>query len=356
MAGVDILISKSNLTATRIEPAPVSRLASGEARLRIERLAITSNTVTYAVAGDAFGYWKFFPAPEGFGKAPAWGFGVVEESLAEGVAQGERFYGYFPVASHLTVVPDKADASGFSDSAAHRQGLSPVYNRYQRTSADPGYALDDEAVIAAFRPLFTTAFLLDAMLREANGFGAAQAVLSSASSKTSYGLAFLCQRRGFPVLGLTGASNVAFVEGLGLYSAVASYDQLGLLDPATASAYVDMAGSAPVTRAVHDHFGPALKHSSIVGVTHWTAPRSDEPPPGVAPALFFAPDHAVRLSKALGADGFQAQVGEAFAAFRQHIMPRLTVRHVEGPEAAAAAFSTTAAGAVNPAEILTVRV
>ena len=356
MSGVDILISKSDLTKASAAPATERPLEAGQARLRIEKLALTSNTVTYAVAGDAFGYWKFFPAPDGFGKAPAWGFGVVEDSRAEGVASGERFYGYFPVASHLTVEVAKADDSGFSDSAAHRQGLSPFYNRYLRTSADPAYRADDEAMIAAFRPLFTTAFLLDAMLREADGFGATQAVLSSASSKTSYSLAFLCQRRGFPAVGLTGAGNRGFVEGLGLYSAVAAYDQLAGLPASVASAYVDMAGSAPVTRAVHEHYGEALKHSSIVGVTHWTAPRSEAPPPGVAPTLFFAPDHAMRLTKALGPDGFQRQVGEAFSAFAQFIRPRLRVRHVEGAQSVAEAFCATAGGAVDPAEILTVKV
>jgi Protein of unknown function (DUF2855) len=356
MAGADILIAKSDLTDVRAAAADQRALAPGETRMRIERLALTSNTVTYAVAGDSFGYWKFFPAPEGFGKAPAWGFAVVEESKADGVAAGERIYGYFPLASHLTVEVAKADALGFSDAAEHRQGLSPFYNRYHRTAADPSYRPQDEGLIAAFRPLFTTAFLLDAMLKEANGFGAAQAVLSSASSKTSYSLAFLCKRRGYPVLGLTGTSNRAFVEGLELYASVATYDGLNALDPATPSAFIDMAGSAPVTRAVHSHFGDALKHSAIVGVTHWTAPRPEAPPPGIAPTLFFAPDHAMRLTKALGNEGFQAQVGEAFSAFAQFIGPHLRPRHVEGAEAVAQAFSATAKGTVDPGEILTVRV
>lgn len=356
MARSDILISKADLTQTRSASIAQPALEAGQALLRIERLALTANTVTYAVAGDAFGYWKFFPASEGFGKAPAWGFAVVEESRSEAAAVGERIYGYFPLSSHLTVDVAKADELGFADGAPHRQGLSPIYNRYERCASDPSYRAEDEPLIAAFRPLFTTAFLLNAMLEEHEAFGARQALLSSASAKTSYSLAFLCRRRGFPVVGLTGAGNRAFVEGLGLYAGISAYEGLEALDPGVPTAFVDMAGSAPVTRSVHAHYGDALKHSAVVGVTHWTAPKAEEAPPGIAPALFFAPDHAMRLTKDWGHQVFRARLDEAFAAFKGFIRPQLSVRHVEGGEAVAQAFSDAAAGAVSPAEILTVKV
>ena len=50
-------------------------------------------------------------------------------------------------------------------------------------------------------------------------------MLSSASSKTAYGLAHLLHRRdGIKVIGLTSASNVAFVKSLGCYDEVVTYD------------------------------------------------------------------------------------------------------------------------------------
>jgi hypothetical protein len=356
MAAVDILVAKADLTKAEASAAAIAPLADGEARLRVELLALTANTVTYAVAGDAFGYWKFFPAPEGFGKTPAWGFGVVEDSRADGVALGERVYGYFPVASHLTIQPGRIDAAGFMDNAAHRQGLSPVYNRYQRTAADPDYKPQDEALIAAFRPLFTTAFLLNAMYARAAMFGAEQAVISSASSKTGYALGYLMKQAGLKTVGLTSAGNRAFVEGLGVFDRVCAYDEIGGLPADTPSAYIDMAGSASVTHAVHSHFGDALKNSAVVGMTHWTAPRGQAAPPGLQPTLFFAPDHAVALTKEWGPDVFQSRLAEGLAGFLGFIAPKLRVRHVEGPEAVAQAFAQTAAGSVDPAEILTVRV
>jgi NADPH:quinone reductase-like Zn-dependent oxidoreductase len=356
MPAVDILVSKANLTEAKATEVPTQPLADGQARLRVERLALTANTVTYAVAGDAFGYWRFFPAPEGQGKVPAWGYGVVEDSKAEGLRTGERIYGYFPLASHVTIDVAKLDETGFFDGAEHRRGLAPVYNRYERVSADPSYAAADEAVLAAFRPLFTTGFLIDAMLDAAGNFGAEQVLISSASSKTSYSLAFLAKARGAKTVGLTGAKNKAFVEGLSFYDTVVAYEDLGQLNPNTPTSYVDMAGSADITRAVHAHFGDVLKHSAVVGVTHWTAPRAEAPPPGIAPSLFFAPDHVTRLTKEWGQAGFQLRVNQALNAFKTALGPRLTVRHVEGPQAVAEAFAATASGAVDPAEILTVRV
>ncbi len=37
----------------------------------------TSVTITYAVLGDQLKYWQLFPAPQGFGNIPVWGFGEV---------------------------------------------------------------------------------------------------------------------------------------------------------------------------------------------------------------------------------------------------------------------------------------
>ena len=39
-------------------------LAQGQVRLRVERFALTANTVTYATTGDTLGYWDFFPTGE----------------------------------------------------------------------------------------------------------------------------------------------------------------------------------------------------------------------------------------------------------------------------------------------------
>src|SRR5690606_16361134 len=121
--------------------------------------ALTANNITYGVAGDSIGYWQFFPAQGGadggWGRIPVWGFGDVVRSAAEGVAAGERFYGYFPMASHLVVKPERITGHGFRDGAAHRAALPPVYNNYTLTRTDAAYRPDQEAMQMLFRPLFT---------------------------------------------------------------------------------------------------------------------------------------------------------------------------------------------------------
>ena len=66
--------------------AAVEPLADGEARLRIDAFALTSNNVTYAAFGEAMKYWQFFPCGDAaWGCIPVWGFAEVVESRAAGV-------------------------------------------------------------------------------------------------------------------------------------------------------------------------------------------------------------------------------------------------------------------------------
>ena len=65
-------------------------------------------------------------------------------------------------------------------------------------------------------------------------------VLSSASSKTANGLAFLLSRReGTDVIGLTSSASAEFARGIGVYDHVITYDELDSL-PAERAVYVDM--------------------------------------------------------------------------------------------------------------------
>ena len=57
-------------------------------RLKTERFALTANNITYAAFGEAMKYWQFFPADEGFGCIPVWGFATVVESRCTGITPG----------------------------------------------------------------------------------------------------------------------------------------------------------------------------------------------------------------------------------------------------------------------------
>ncbi len=313
MSGWDLLVSRGDLTATEVREVDVPEPAAGEAVLRVDRVGLTANNVTYAVFGDAMNYWQFFPAPEGFGRVPLWGFADVVASQVDGVEVGQRLYGYFPTSSHLLVQPGGVSDGGFRDVSPHRAGLPSPYNGYQRIDADPAYEEDREDLQVLYRPLFFTSFLLADFLADHAYFGATTAVLSSASSKTAYGTAF--QLEGIHRVGLTSRGNVEFTRSLGCYDEVMSYDEVDQLPTDEPTLYADMAGSAPVRTAVHEHLGDALMHDAVVGATHFAEQASTGPLPGPRPAFFFAPDQMVKRRADWGPGGVEERFGQAWKRF-----------------------------------------
>ena len=159
--------------------------------MRVDRFALTANNITYAVLGDQLKYWQLFPAPTGFGIIPVWGFAEVIASKHPAIAAGERLFGYFPMATHLVIEAADVSKRGLRDAAAHRQGVAPVYNAYARVSGDPAFAGRTGDYQALLRPLFMLSFLVDDFLAENVFYGARSVLLSSASSKTAFGLAHL---------------------------------------------------------------------------------------------------------------------------------------------------------------------
>jgi len=218
-----------------------------------------------------------------------WGFADVSLSNVDGIEPGERFYGYYPMASHLSVTPGRVNTNGFSDSAAHRQEMHPLYNQYLRTTTDPAYQQDTEALQMLLRPLFITSLMIDDFLDDNQFFGAKNVIISSASSKTAYGLAFaLSQRanRDYQIIGLTSEANRQFVNSLGIYDQILSYDQCTQLDASVASVYVDMAGSASLRSEIHHHLSDNVVYSCAVGGTHWEDLGGGQDLPGARPSLF----------------------------------------------------------------------
>src|SRR5215468_8908712 len=134
--------------------------------VKVERFAFTANNITYAMLGDRLKYWQLFPAPEGYGNIPVWGFGEVIASKHPGIAIGETLFGYFPMATHLVIEAADVSKRGLRDAAAHRQGVSPVYNAYARVSGDPAFTGRQGDYQALLRPLFMLSFLVDDFLAE----------------------------------------------------------------------------------------------------------------------------------------------------------------------------------------------
>jgi hypothetical protein len=342
-------VDRTNLHQTRLVPEPSTAPAAGAARMRIDTFALTSNNVTYGAFGDMLGYWNFFPAEGAWGRIPVWGFADVADANGTDLDPGTRVYGYFPMAEELVVEPGEVNKRGFTDLTPHRQAMAATYNKYTATAADPAYEAGREGQEMVLWPLFFTAFLIDDYLDDNDNFGAATIVVSSASSKTASATAYLLhERAGLEVVGLTSAGNRAFVEGLGCYHRVVTYDEVDGL-AAGAAVYVDIAGNGDVRAAVHTDCGDALVHSMIVGGTHWDhQPETTEPLAGPDPAFFFAPTQIAKRNEDWGTAEVDRRVGEAWRRYSRWTDGWLQLRAARGPEAVEAAFRELLAGKSDP--------
>jgi hypothetical protein len=354
MTSTSFLVRRDDLHKTEFFPAPdpaTVELATGQVLLEVDSFAFTANNITYAVFGDAMRYWDFFPAPDGWGTVPVWGFAKIARSSHPGLAAGERVFGYLPMSTHFVVSADNVTAGAFVETAAHRSDLAPIYNQYMRCAGDPGYDASSEAEQMLFRVLFLTGWLIDDFLADNGFFGAKSLVVSSASSKTSIGLAFCAHQHGrdkLEVVGLTSKANKAFVEGLGCYHRVVAYDDIASLDASIPSVFVDMAGDRDVTSAVHHHFGDALKYSCSVGGTHHGNLAFGAEFPGPVPTLFFAPSQVEKRIADWGAAGLQQKMAAGWMKFLPKVKGWITVDRRSGREAIAGVFADTLDGKADP--------
>ena len=350
----DFVVSRTDLRRTAFVPAACTAdtgLEPGQVLVRITRFALTANNVTYGAVGEMLGYWTFFPAPEGWGRVPVWGFAEVVRSRHDQIAAGERLYGYFPMSQFLVLQPGQVAPGGFVDATPHRVSLPLVYNQYLRLAGDPAHDPARESETALFRPLFGTSFLLDDQLAESDLFGARAVVLSSASSKTALGLAFLlAEAKRCPVIGLTSAGNRAFVEATGYYAGVLAYDEVSKLAADTPAVFVDFAGNGAVLNAVHTRLGGALRQSIQVGLTHWERGTPPSDLPGPTPVFFFAPDRFQKRATDWGEQELRRRLADALRRFLGSASRWLRVVESRGPEALESAYHAMLEGRVSPAE------
>jgi len=338
-------IDRSNIRHFRINSSEPIALASGEVRLSLERFALTSNNISYALSGDFLDYWGFFPAETGWGRLPAMGFGVVTESANPDIAVGGRYFGFFPVGSEH-IVQALPSSSGFIDVGIHREKHAMAYRTFDRVA---DFEDDNDNAMLIFRGLFITSFLAEDFLNEQNFYDASQVIITSASSKTSIALAHcLRTNSAMHVVGLTSDANVDFVESVGEYHDVVTYSEISSLDPSIHTVIVDMAGNPEITASVHIQFGASLKHSCSIGATHWDQTSQRVEIPGPKPQFFFAPSQLSKRGKEWGRAELNNRIETAISTFIEGSKQWLRIEHVRGAEAVSNTYSLLVSGKMSP--------
>ncbi|MGH8983149.1 MAG: DUF2855 family protein [Acidimicrobiia bacterium] len=349
---MDFEINRTNLHECRVVDVDPSGLESGQALLRVDAFALTSNNITYAALGDALSYWEFFPSHDtsGWGRVPVWGYASVVATTHDDVAEGTRVYGYLPMSTHVVVTPGRLDERGFTDVASHRAPMAGVYNRYQRVDTDRIHDPAHEDHRMLLWPLFFTSFLIDDFLDDNDLVSGEAVVVSSASSKTAIGTAFQLSRRNtVEVIGLTSGGNTEFVEGLGVYDRVVTYGDVASL-PETRAVYVDIAGDGEVRSAVHRTYGDRLAYSMAVGSTHWDQPSAaPDTLPGPTPTFFFAPAQIAKRTKDWSRGGLDDRIAAAWRRYVDFCDGWVRLRHGYGPDAVERVYLELLEGGSDPA-------
>jgi len=339
----EVLVRRDNFAASEIRIPVLGELQPGEVRLVAEKFGLTANNVSYARFGDGgVPFWNAFPAPPEFGRVPLWSFVRVAESRNADIPVGGRYFGFVPMASHHTVQAE-VTPRGFVETSPQRAFLPPWYLTFQRVGEPDD--LDD--VRALMRPVFPASFNLADLVERQAALGAKTLIVTSASSKTAIGMVdeLLARRVGIPTVGVTSAGNQEFVESLGIYDEVVTYDAIESAGVTSPAVLVDFTGSAKWLGVVYQHFAPSLSHGVLVGFTHPNP--DDKAPPGLPdpqPEFFFTPAIEDQAIADKGADAYFSRYHEAESRFLRRLASWIAIRGGQGPADLTDAFRCLLAG------------
>lgn len=358
-----IWIDQQNLANTKVVHCDINvrDLQQDEVLLETDSFGFSANNITYAALGFKMGYWGFFPPqsgdncdnPNGFGIVPVWGFATVKASCHPDIKEGEKVFGYLPMASHWVIKAGKVAPHGFSDVHEMRKSISPVYDQYLRCAADPGYDKNREAWQLNFRPLYMTSFVLDDYVAEKTK--GETLLLSSASSKTALGTAQLLKDQkavrnaSYQVVGLTSQSNVDMVKTTGCYDAVYSYDDLSALTSGSSDSrywLLDFAANGTLINNLSELLGDSLSEVTLIGATDWKA--EEKPNPKLLNAeIFFAPARVKLRQSEWGHEAFLTKYAGAWQRFALKISDQFFEQSHQGADAITQLYLETLNGSAN---------
>ncbi|KAF9528364.1 hypothetical protein CPB83DRAFT_813960 [Crepidotus variabilis] len=272
-----------------VRSAKPSWIPTNHVLLRMDKFGFSANNITYQALGEHahFRYFDFHQAPESanpqcsaktHGVTPVWGFGTVINSTHPKIKNGERVYGYLAPTRYLLLPVGPADVNKFAFYVPrlHLPADRRPYNQILRCESDPQYTPNPvvEDLTMLYRPLFWTSYWCEDWLHTSGYRGDASAiVISSASAKTAFCLAYLINKRlergeiksGTKIIGLTSRRNLAFVKRLRFYHEVLDYDNFTSSPTFQAPRnqrwiYVDVAGNDELNARINSYFASPYTH------------------------------------------------------------------------------------------------
>ena len=157
------------------------------------------------------------------------------------------------------------------------------------------------------------------------------------------------------IVGLTSAGNAKFVESLGCYDEVISYDELSNVDSSAASVMVDMAGNREILGTLHGELGDNMLKCLTVGMTHWDNETTAEDALGEAmlrdrTEFFFAPAHIQKRIGDWGHDRYAEKTNAFMTARALQSKDWMQVKEISGLENFTSTYEDVVAGKINPNE------
>lgn len=219
-----------------------------------------------------------------------------------------------------------------------------------------------------YRPLFWTSFWAEDWLFTAPNKpynGATTILISSASAKTAFCLAYLVQKRNHPdvkVIGLTSNKNLAFTRGLSLYSSVITYSDIeSNLDGSNGTwVYVDVAGNDAINSRVLKMLGPRIVRNVSLGLTNLSpspqstyvvpvsgvtkSPSTSTPTSSNPVEFFFMPEWLAERRQSLTASEIFKMQQAAWTALMRDCTRWVLMERTWGTESVRKAYAETVKG------------
>ncbi len=220
-----------------------------------------------------------------------------------------------------------------------------------------------------FRPLFWSSFWCEDWLFSSSYRGAKRVLISSASAKTAFCLAFCIKRRirkaglDTKLVGLTSQKHHAFTQSLGLYDEVADYSDLGNPNPTTLRPgaekwlYIDVAGNGDTNSRIKAHFDPcgnplvaaiSLGTATLTPLPSGETPRTSQDTLSLEP--FFTPEWLGLRKQQLPPAEFGGMQAKAWHDFIAEGMNWVRFEHVYGGENVLEAYQKFVNGGMGPDE------